>query len=146
MVLGEAGILAFLIFFSDRMEKNKIKIEKKQISILVFALFFCYFFAKSFREGLLFSHDHVSRIYLSRNILSLIACQIILMSVLFRSKVVEVLKEYFSAKSHPLNLAIFRIFIFFSIWQSSFSSGPVFFSGLPKELLYPHSYGCRYAR
>jgi len=78
-----------------------------------------------------------TRLRFSRALCILTASLLILATIFKRQKIFSSIRDYFLAKSHPLNLAIFRIVLFgylLSVSQNPFQQ-TLWFSQLPKELM-----------
>ncbi len=59
-------------------------------------------------------------------------------AILFYARTKNILKEFFTAQTHPMNMAILRIVLCAKILSSGFNPAKaVWFSSLPKEFLYP---------
>jgi len=95
------------------------------------------FFVFNSLKGYLGSADHMDKVYLTHSFLYLMFFFLAFVAVLNWPQFASAIKRYFSASSHPLNLAVFRIIIFSGLLDKAIKSKAVFFSGLPKELLYP---------
>ncbi|MGF1935296.1 MAG: DCC1-like thiol-disulfide oxidoreductase family protein [Nostoc sp. ChiQUE02] len=85
---------------------------------------------------LLFPDQLKTRILLSRVIFIAICLQLLVLGVQKRHFVVKKIREFFTGTTYPINLAIFRILLFESIFSLDLSQ-IVWFSELPKELLFP---------
>lgn len=86
---------------------------------------------------LLFPNQVATRIQLSRIIFIGICIQILVLGVQKRTAVLKTIREYFTGTTYPINLAIFRIFLFGTIFgevNHNFSK-IVWLSEFPKELL-----------
>jgi len=77
------------------------------------------------------------RLVFSRIIFVSLAVQFTVIAVLLRKKTVHIIKCFFTAKTHPTNLAIFRIVLFFTMLTSVKISQFIWLSQLPKELVFP---------
>lgn len=85
---------------------------------------------------MVYSFSHDEGVYIARGIIFLVGMALYVLGMLNARELLKIFGSFFSAVSHPVNLAIFRIVIFYYLWGVSFSSKAVFFSGLPKVLLY----------
>ncbi|MBW4673789.1 MAG: HTTM domain-containing protein [Desmonostoc geniculatum HA4340-LM1] len=84
---------------------------------------------------LLFPNQLETRILLSRAIFTGICIQFLGLAVQKRHYLLKTIREFFLETTHPINLAIFRI-VHFEIIFSSDISQVVWFSQLPKELVF----------
>ena len=74
------------------------------------------------------------RLFFSRVALVGIALELAILAFLCRHRVAQILKEFFTATAHPLNLAIFRIAVFWAIFHEVQLSEIGFFSRMPSGL------------
>ena len=78
---------------------------------------------------------HVERrVFFSRAALILIAAELLILAFLRRRRVLQTLKTFFTAAAHPLNLAIFRMAVFWAIFNEVQLSAIVSFSRMPAGL------------
>jgi predicted DCC family thiol-disulfide oxidoreductase YuxK len=85
---------------------------------------------------LLFPNQLETRILLSRAIFTGICVQLFVLAVQKRHYVVKTINEFFAGTTYPINLAIFRIIHFESIFSIDRFSQVIWFSELPKELMF----------
>lgn len=86
---------------------------------------------------LIFPNQIATRIQFSRIIFIGICIQILVLGVQKRTNVIKTIREYFTGTTYPINLAIFRIFLFGTIFgevNHNFSK-VVWLSQFPKDLL-----------
>ncbi len=76
----------------------------------------------------------VGRLLFSRILLIYLAIGLVVIASLRRRQVWRIVKEFFTAATHPLNLAIFRIVFFFTLFRSVDIPYTVWFSHIPTEL------------
>ncbi len=74
------------------------------------------------------------RLFFSRAALVGIAIELGILGFLCRRRVAQILKEFFTATAHPLNLAIFRVAVFWAIFHEVQLSGIGSFSRMPSGL------------
>jgi len=120
------GSLLFYIFFADKIIESMHKGESLDIlNDLI-----------QDRHDPLDYHLWRGRLLFSRMVLIGIVAYLIAMGVIFRRKVRQVISDFFSAEAHPVNLAIFRLVLFGTIFYSVWSerSLAVLFSNVPAEL------------
>ena len=79
----------------------------------------------------------VLRVRITRLLMVLTAAWLIAMGLLHRQRVVRVLREAFDTVSHPLNLAVFRIVVFWQIYKVGWFNLISRVAGLPDDLQYP---------
>ncbi len=84
-----------------------------------------------------FTLSHQDGVYIARGLIFIAGIVLYVLGMMNSGKLLKIFGSYFSAVAHPINLAIFRIILFQYLWDKSNSSITIFFSGLPKELLYP---------
>lgn len=77
-----------------------------------------------------------TRIRVSRVIFIGICIQLLILAFQQRRYLFQTIREFFTGTTHPINLAIFRIVLFSIIFQFGVPK-IVWFSQLPKELLFP---------
>ena len=86
------------------------------------------------------SHYHlrqiVDRLAFSRDILMYVWIQFGIVLIVYRERVFQILREFFSAETHPVNLAIFRIIVFSTVVAGVKPEKIAFFGHIPKELLF----------
>lgn len=76
------------------------------------------------------------KVILSRMILLVMGAQLLLVGLLLRDRTLGVLKAFWTASAHPINLAVFRITIFGTLLVMTNVPRTVWFSQIPKELLF----------
>lgn len=86
-----------------------------------------------------FPNDLPARIKFSRIIVMGILIQVFVLLVQKRFDVLKIIRDFFRGETYPINLAIFRIFLFGTIFFLVNRNIPqiVWFSELPKELQFP---------
>ena len=81
--------------------------------------------------------DHyfdVGRLLWSRLALTCLGTSVVVVGCLLRREIVAFLKAFFTTATHPVNLGLLRIVLFWTLLQSADVSRTVFFSRLPAEL------------
>jgi hypothetical protein len=79
--------------------------------------------------------SHVDRrLLFSRAALIGIAAELVILAILQRRRVAQALTDFFTASTHPMNLAIFRIAVFWAIFHEVQLSEIVSFSRMPPGL------------
>jgi hypothetical protein len=79
--------------------------------------------------------QHVERrLFFSRAALIVIAAELVILVVLQRRRVLLAVKNFFTTTSHPLNLAIFRMAVFWAIFNEVQLGSIVSFSRMPAGL------------
>ncbi len=80
-------------------------------------------------------HDFkMDRLTVSRIFLICLATALIVVAVVLRRKVRPILIEFFTATTSPINLAVFRVVVFWTLLQSCHHSRVVWFSQIPAVL------------
>ncbi len=74
------------------------------------------------------------RVAFSRIVLICITIQLIVVVSLLHRRTRGIIKRFFTATTHPINLAVFRIVLFFTLFNSVDVSEVVWFSQFPVEL------------
>jgi predicted DCC family thiol-disulfide oxidoreductase YuxK len=86
-----------------------------------------------FVEELVRSH-RMNRLILSRMVFIFVTIQLITMATIKYRSVLRIIKEFFTAATHPINLAVFRVVLFWILFNSVDVSQIVWFSQIPAEL------------
>jgi predicted DCC family thiol-disulfide oxidoreductase YuxK len=76
----------------------------------------------------------LGRLLFSRIFITCVAAQLLIVAILKYRRILGVIEEIFTAVSHPINLAVFRVLLFYSIFESVDVSSIVWFSQVPAEL------------
>jgi hypothetical protein len=97
------------------------------------------------RDGYPRDLDHyfeMGRVLWSRLALACMTVALLVVGVLVRREAVAFLKAFFTKATHPVNLALFRIVLFWTPFEEVDVSSIVFFSQLPAELRFaPSGFG-----
>lgn len=83
---------------------------------------------------LLFPDQPGARLILSRIVLLGVGTQLLVLASRQQHWVLNIVHRFFTAATHPINLAVFRIVFFWSLFNSVDTSQIVWFSQLPPEL------------
>ncbi len=75
----------------------------------------------------------LGRIYFFRLVTLCLVLQSLVIAVLLRRQLLAVIREFFAASTYPLNLAIFRVVLFYLLFRFD-TSDTVWFSQLPEQL------------
>jgi len=73
---------------------------------------------------------------LTRIVIIINALSLILVASLLNSRTRRIVKSFFTEKTHPVNLAVFRIVLFLTVINTADVSDVIWFSEFPKELLF----------
>jgi len=76
----------------------------------------------------------LSRLFLSKIIIAIIAIQLLIVASLKHRHILCVMRQFFAATTHPINLAVFRVVLFYTIFESVDVSSVMWFSQIPAEL------------
>src|SRR5262245_38123758 len=100
---------------------------------------------KSARDGYPRDLDHyfeMGRVLWSRLALACMGVALLVVGVLVRREAVAFLRAFFTKSTYPVNLALFRIVLFWTLFQEVDVSNIVFFSQLPSDLRFaPSGFG-----
>ncbi|MFN6499278.1 MAG: DCC1-like thiol-disulfide oxidoreductase family protein [Nostoc sp. DedQUE01] len=120
-------------------QKQTEKSYKDYKTLFVHALFAIVWAIAIWLMYVLFPNQQATRIQVSRIIFISIGIQVLVLGIQKRHYVRKIVREFFTGKTYPLNLAIFRIFLFGTIFLqvNQIFSKVVWFSQLPKELIIP---------
>lgn len=86
---------------------------------------------------ILFPSQSEVRITVSRVILFGITTQLLVLASQRRHQTLSGIQRFFTAATHPINLAVFRIVFFWSLFNSVNAAEIIWFSQLPPELKFP---------
>jgi predicted DCC family thiol-disulfide oxidoreductase YuxK len=73
---------------------------------------------------------------LNRIVIIIDALSLILVASLLNPRIRRTVKAFFTEKTHPINLAVFRIVLFLTVVTTAAESDVIWFSEFPKELLF----------
>jgi len=76
----------------------------------------------------------LSRLLLTRLVMMCIAVQLLVVITIKYRYVLGIMQEFFTAMTHPINLAVFRVVLFYTIFHEVHVSYVMWFSQLPMEL------------
>lgn len=84
----------------------------------------------------LFAGQPGARLIVSRVVFVIIVAQLLFLASLRRRYLLQIIDEFFSATTHPINLAVFRIAVFGTLFKYLITNNSriVWFSEFPKEL------------
>jgi predicted DCC family thiol-disulfide oxidoreductase YuxK len=77
---------------------------------------------------------YFGRIIYSRLVLICVAMQLIIVAFILRYQIFSLVKNFFAAATHPINLAVFRIVFFWTLLDPERVPNTIFYSQLPVEL------------
>jgi len=84
--------------------------------------------------GTLEHYFTLGRLLFSRLLFICVAAQVLVVASLTYHHILRTIKEFFAAATHPFNLAVFRVVLFYTIFNSVNISYVVWFSQIPTEL------------
>src|ERR1700693_2867942 len=76
----------------------------------------------------------MDRLIVSRIFLICLATALIAVAVVLRRKTRSIIIDFFAATTSPINLAVFRVVVFWTLLHSCHHSRVVWFSQIPAEL------------
>ncbi len=103
--------------------------------ISIFLILLAEICAASYIDTFLYSFHR--RLLVSRFVFFLVVMLSLSVAVRLKSKIAVFVREFFSTPEHPLNLAVFRVVLFGTLYQSSDLVQLIQFSQIPSVLIFP---------
>jgi len=109
--------------------------QNKQITwmIISFAIFFGYSLLLSLSKDFFVTFE--TRLMYSHTQLLMIVVELLIITSIFRKETIALLKNFFLSPTHAVNLAIFRVVVFYLLFKISIEP-IVYYSTLPKGIMY----------
>jgi predicted DCC family thiol-disulfide oxidoreductase YuxK len=76
----------------------------------------------------------LSRLLFSKIVISFIAMSFLIIVIIKRRSLQHIISDFFSAVTHPINLAVFRVVLFYTIFDAVDRPSVLWFSQVPTEL------------
>ena len=84
--------------------------------------------------GTLEHYQTLTRLLLSKITIAFIAMSLLLIAIIKHRSLQRIISEFFAASTHPINLAVFRVVLFYTIFDLVDLPSVVWFSQIPTQL------------